>query len=318
MLLSAFLLSGLTANWYFCGLGCQQSTSVYYQCRFVDVSDNHQNPQSSYTNDGVTCEVSVDDWLCITESVAQMCSESNMNGTTCYYTFYEYPKTSVKIVKGPEKVNIPTDIFKVECQDSKRTEKKESISARIFQRSSLQDSNIISKTKTSNNALNVSVLAWDLGSMSSLEFSRLMPITSQYLETDLRAFTFQKYNSLDMTSVNSLFPILTGKTDKEWIDSRGQPLEKILDDLPFVWKTFAEHGYITAFADDTVLWTDKRVGQPEGLSFLEKPTHHYLGPLYSEMANDISRWNPFCLAGMATHKVHFLLRHNKMELETPY
>uniref|UniRef100_A0A6P7G5B9 Uncharacterized protein LOC114337884 isoform X1 n=1 Tax=Diabrotica virgifera virgifera TaxID=50390 RepID=A0A6P7G5B9_DIAVI len=97
-------------------------------------------------------------------------------------------------------------------------------------------------------SLNILVLGLD--AISRLNFHRQMPKTLSYLE-QIGAVEMMGYNKVGDNTFPNLIPALTGKTVKEIENDCWPTKTHHFDKCPFIWKSYKQKGYVTAFDEDS-------------------------------------------------------------------
>ncbi|CAG7676485.1 unnamed protein product [Allacma fusca] len=124
--------------------------------------------------------------------------------------------------------------------------------------------------------LNVVILGID--SVSHMNFIRTMPLVHAYLMNNLSAIGLDGYVKVDENTFPNLMPVLTGQSEDEL--TYGCWKEKTLDNCDFIWKTFADKGYRTAYGDDAI-WMSMVMYNKHGLKDI--PTDYYYPPLTHQL-----------------------------------
>ncbi|XP_061386706.1 uncharacterized protein LOC133321637 [Musca vetustissima] len=118
------------------------------------------------------------------------------------------------------------------------------------------------------------ILLIGIDSLSRINFRRTMPHTYAYLK-EKGWYELKGYNKVADNTYPNLMPILAGFTDPHATQYCKPTTVGGLDNCPFVWKRFHDHGFVTGFAEDTVsisTFNYKKKG------FLKPPTDHYFRP----------------------------------------
>ncbi|CAL8096489.1 unnamed protein product [Orchesella dallaii] len=119
----------------------------------------------------------------------------------------------------------------------------------------------------------VNLLVLGMDGVSHMNFLRTMPKSYAYIKNELNAVEMQGFNKIGDNTYPNLIAALTSKNENE-INSTCN-VQDGFDSCPFIWKTFSEHGYRTAFGEDST-WMG-------GFNYLKKgfkkpPTDYYLRP----------------------------------------
>lgn len=122
-----------------------------------------------------------------------------------------------------------------------------------------------------DNSLNVLVLGVD--GVSHMNFLRTMPKSYKYLMKEMGAVEMHGFNKVGDNTYPNIVAALTSQNENE-INSTCN-IKDGFDSCPFIWKTFSEHGYRTAYGEDST-WMG-------GFNYLKKgfkkpPTDYYLRP----------------------------------------
>lgn len=155
------------------------------------------------------------------------------------------------------------------------------------------------KFKKNPNMLDV--LMFGLDSMSHNTFIRKLPKTYKYLTEVLHAKVLNEYNIVGDGTPQALLPILTGMNELELPEARKRVSGSgFVDVFPFIWKQFADLGYVTAFMEDMPF-----IGtfQYRLNGFKEPPTDHYMRPFYIAASGYIAKSRPMCLGGQPQYKM---------------
>lgn len=288
------------------------------QCRLPElptVNDDIGSYLAHQVEPTIKCDARDVDWVCVERESARLCNKSEAaSAVVCEYAFLDAAGGGATITAhGTERVDLRTDAFRVECRDSanKTDAAWKGVMAGIAKRPrpvpvergsptlalSSSPSPPRSKNKEPGRALNISVLLWDVGSLSRPTFERKLPQTYGYLKEELRAFFFTGYTSLDHGDQDPLMAILTGEMPSS---NDTKPVKDPRHAAPFLWETFAERGYVTAFAEDgAVSWARP----PRSTVYDDRPPHHHLGPYYKELVKELNTHSPYCVGRVPRHKV---------------
>ncbi|XP_072394031.1 uncharacterized protein [Diabrotica undecimpunctata] len=99
-----------------------------------------------------------------------------------------------------------------------------------------------------DSSLNILVLGLD--AISRLNFHRQMPKTLNYLE-QIGTVEMKGYNKVGDNTFPNLIPALTGKHVKEIENDCWPSKRHHFDKCPFIWKSYKQKGYVTAFDEDS-------------------------------------------------------------------
>ncbi|XP_050512125.1 uncharacterized protein LOC126888177 isoform X1 [Diabrotica virgifera virgifera] len=145
------------------------------------------------------------------------------------------------------KTDIKEEFIKVTCNYKNRL-----IYTDVF--ASVPVKNFTDKVKEDQdkNGSPLNILVLGLDAISRLNFQRQMPKTLNYLR-QLGAVEMLGYNKVDDNTFPNVIPALTGKFVKEIQKPKGCWPNKNhhFDDCPFIWKSYKQKGYVTAFDEDS-------------------------------------------------------------------
>ncbi|KAM7356133.1 uncharacterized protein ACRADG_001971 isoform 2-T5 [Cochliomyia hominivorax] len=119
-----------------------------------------------------------------------------------------------------------------------------------------------------------SVLMLGIDSISRLNLVRAMPKTAKYLYNN-EWFEMSGFNKIDDNTFPNLMAVLTGMNRTTVMQKCSPYTLNALDNCDFIWKTFREHGYVTAYAEDEAsinTFNYLKVG------FQQPPVDYYLRP----------------------------------------
>lgn len=121
----------------------------------------------------------------------------------------------------------------------------------------------------------LSVLMVGIDSISRLNLIRAMPHTAQHLY-DTGWFEMKGYNKIDDNTYPNLMAILTGYNNTLAYDVCNPRKVGQLETCPFLWKYFADSGYVTAYAEDEASINTFNYHK---YGFVKQPTDYYLRPI---------------------------------------
>lgn len=104
--------------------------------------------------------------------------------------------------------------------------------------------------KISHNPKPLNVLVVGLDAVSRLNLIRQMPKTVGYLK-EIEAVEFVGYNKVGDNTFPNLIPALTGMSEDELAGNCWPNKSDQFDKCPFVWNSYKEKGYTTAFGEDS-------------------------------------------------------------------
>ncbi|XP_073842350.1 uncharacterized protein isoform X2 [Musca autumnalis] len=119
-----------------------------------------------------------------------------------------------------------------------------------------------------------SVLMIGIDSISRVNLIRAMPKTARYLYEN-EWYEMSGFNKIDDNTFPNLMAVLTGMNRTRAIQKCSPYKLNALDNCDFIWKTFRDHGYVTAYAEDEATintFNYLKVG------FVEPPVDYYLRP----------------------------------------
>uniref|UniRef100_A0A1I8P764 DUF229 domain-containing protein n=1 Tax=Stomoxys calcitrans TaxID=35570 RepID=A0A1I8P764_STOCA len=119
-----------------------------------------------------------------------------------------------------------------------------------------------------------SVLMIGIDSISRVNLIRAMPKTARYLYEN-EWYEMSGFNKIDDNTFPNLMAVLTGMNRSRVMDKCSPYKLHALDNCDFIWRTYREHGYVTAYAEDEAFintFNYMKVG------FVEPPVDYYLRP----------------------------------------
>ncbi|XP_075160865.1 uncharacterized protein LOC142233734 isoform X2 [Haematobia irritans] len=119
-----------------------------------------------------------------------------------------------------------------------------------------------------------SVLMIGIDSISRVNLLRAMPKTARYLYEN-EWYEMSGFNKIDDNTFPNLMAVLTGMNRTTVMEKCSPYKLHALDNCDFIWRTFREHGYVTAYAEDEAsinTFNYMKVG------FVEPPVDYYLRP----------------------------------------
>lgn len=122
-------------------------------------------------------------------------------------------------------------------------------------------------------------------SMSRLNFYRQMPLTLNFLKTNLRAVEFFGYNKVADNTFLNLIPVLAGLSEKELNESCWPSEESVFDDCSFVWDQYHAAGFTTGFCEDAH-W-EGGIFSHLVPGFRKQPTDYYSRPFFLQAQDSI-------------------------------
>ncbi|CAB0015948.1 unnamed protein product [Nesidiocoris tenuis] len=134
-----------------------------------------------------------------------------------------------------------------------------------------------------------SVLIIGFDGMSRLNFERQMPRTMSILR-EQGGVSLLGYNKVGYNTFPNLMPVLTGRNISEIKDICWPSKYAVLDNCPFIWKTFKDYGYYTAYGEDNPL-ASTFIFSKSG--FREQPVDYYMPPFFHEAETHLKTINFF-------------------------
>ena len=191
-------------------------------------------------------------------------------------------------------VKLPNDVYTVlgKCRSEKmirignsEAKKQERIYMAITRRQS-----VLSRVKAlkppNSNLINVVIVMVD--SLSRAAWQRHLPKTVKYFTENLKGTVLEGYNIVGDGTPQNMFPILMGLSEFEMPEARRfQPGAKTLDDLPWLFKTFKEQGYVTLATEDMPMFS---MYNYRFVGFKESPCDFYTRPFYLAVAKNQPVW----------------------------
>ncbi|KAL3847013.1 hypothetical protein ACJMK2_017950 [Sinanodonta woodiana] len=148
---------------------------------------------------------------------------------------------------------------------------------------------------------NINVLMFGLDSVSRHMWRRALRKTHKYFTSVLGGSVLEGYNIVGDGTTQALFPILTGRTEIELPEARRGKLNAVsLDNFPFIFKAFKEHGYVTQWGEDMA-----HIGtfNLRLMGFKRQPVQHYLRPFFLAAIPNYGHFKPYCLGSKPRHVV---------------
>ena len=152
---------------------------------------------------------------------------------------------------------------------------------------------------TSGLPVNVAMIMFD--SQSAANFVRHMPKTMKILEKSEDAFIFKGHSIVADGTTGQLCVMWTGMPEEDLPEARrGRAKAKSVDNWPFIYKDFHNHGYTSLYSED-----DPAAG---AFNFRlwgweVKPTHHYARPFWIEAHKFANRYS--CVLSQYCHEISF-------------
>ncbi|XP_031623162.1 uncharacterized protein LOC116340686 isoform X2 [Contarinia nasturtii] len=230
----------------------------------------------------------------------------------------EYPKPSQKVrFKFGDVVRVPEEFIRVICRVLGRkkaiyedyhffTKNKKTTTESLNHKTRManDDNNNDSEKNKSNEPINVMVIGID--SVSRLNFHRRMNETADVLLNNLKAIEMFGFNKVADNTYPNLVPTLTGLDENELITACIPTENDTYDRCNFIWKTFKEKNFTTAFVEDNAalgLFQYLRRG------FKDQPTDYSMRPILIEMEHHTAKQkqsNTFlCMGKRRTFDVFF-------------
>ncbi|XP_073815816.1 uncharacterized protein [Musca autumnalis] len=133
------------------------------------------------------------------------------------------------------------------------------------------------KTSTSpkNNPPTFGILMMGIDSLSRINFRRTMPKTYKYVE-DNGWYELKGYNKVADNTYPNLMPLLTGYANDNAVRLCKPTIPGGLDNCTFIWNSFHDYGFTTAYAEDTASISTFNYAKK---GFLKPPTDYYFRPV---------------------------------------
>lgn len=139
-------------------------------------------------------------------------------------------------------------------------------------------------TRQSDDDINrPSVLIFGLDSMSRLNFIRQLPRTYHFLTNVLDAVVFTGMTKTGDNTFPNMMALLSGINVHKWNSKTNTfSVEKpvYFDDIPLVWDSFKDSGYVTMYNEDSPSLT---VFNFRASGFKDPPTDYYVRPFWLAM-----------------------------------
>ncbi|KAK0065443.1 hypothetical protein Bpfe_004876 [Biomphalaria pfeifferi] len=104
---------------------------------------------------------------------------------------------------------------------------------------------------TNVGGLDLDVIFIGIDSTSRMMWKRKLPKTRDYFLKTLKGIEFETYNIVGDGTPPALLPLLTGKREEELPEARrGEPNASYVDSFPWIWRRFADAGYVTVWAEE--------------------------------------------------------------------
>uniref|UniRef100_A0A2C9K0A8 Uncharacterized protein n=1 Tax=Biomphalaria glabrata TaxID=6526 RepID=A0A2C9K0A8_BIOGL len=175
--------------------------------------------------------------------------------------------TSTSLIAVKNGTQLTEDFHKVKCKSS-------DYSTYInFHASISPSSEVEARPLTNAGGLDLDVIFIGVDSTSRMMWKRKLPKTRDYFLKTLKGIEFETYNIVGDGTPPALLPLLTGKREEELPEARrGEPNASFVDSFPWIWRRFAEAGYVTAWAEE-----EPQMGtfQNRLLGFKKQPVDHY-------------------------------------------
>ncbi|KAL5287658.1 hypothetical protein ACFFRR_008513 [Megaselia abdita] len=205
----------------------------------------------------------------------------------------------IKIEHGREKIPLIYDHIRAECFHN---------GYKIYDNvhSTVPDKPVVKKRLKSwkGKGKPISVLFLGIDTMSRMNFIRTMPKTAKYIYGETNGwYQFNGYNKVAENTFPNLMALLAGLSE-ETVNRDHNPVEKPLDDAPFIWKDFKKAGYVTAYAED---YSRIETFHYMKKGFRDHPVDYYLRPMM-KVADSIFNWNLLHLScnGFKTDSEHIM------------
>lgn len=212
----------------------------------------------------------------------------------------EYPKTNQKFhFRFGDVVRVPEEFIRVVCrvpgrkkevyQDYHFFVRNKQATSETNDKNQISDiDNIDGEDKNKRNESNepMSVMVLGIDSVSRLNFHRQMNESAEVLLNDLRAIEMFGFNKVADNTYPNLIPTLTGLDETELITACIPTKNHTFDRCNFIWNTFKEKNYATAYVEDAA---SLGLFQFMKRGFTNQPTDYSIRPILIEMERHISK-----------------------------
>ncbi|WKY14085.1 hypothetical protein Q1695_004707 [Nippostrongylus brasiliensis] len=143
-----------------------------------------------------------------------------------------------------------------------------------------------------------SVILIVLDSVSHSNFVRNMPKSLEVLKSLYKSHVFDGMSKVGDQSFPNAVAFLTGREHTaDFGDTSG-----FFDDHPLIWKSFAQKGFVTSYAED---YPEFNLFSYLARGFRRKPVHHYLRPFWLNVYGSVlhRRSKFLCYGNQAMHKI---------------
>jgi hypothetical protein len=145
--------------------------------------------------------------------------------------------------------------------------------------------NEVSRRQTDDDINHPSILIFGLDSMSRLNFFRQLPRTYHFITNVLDAIVFKGMTKTGDNTFPNMMALLSGINFHKWNNKTKKfSVEKpvYFDDIPLVWDSFKDSGYVTMYNEDCPGMSVFNFGSS---GFKDPPTDYYVRPFWLAMNN---------------------------------
>lgn len=183
----------------------------------------------------------------------------------------DFDVTFLPEVSFKQPVYIPADCVNVKCYVN-NIMVFDGVLFNIDYKTVLANTNI---KQGNNDSLNV--LIFGLDSVSRLAAERKLIKTMDFIKNTLNGYVFKGYTSTASITYPNVIASLTGKLAYSSELPKLDPSTEFTDSYPFIWKQFAEKGYVTMFSED---FPEISIFNYLLKGFKDTPVDHYLRTYY--------------------------------------
>ncbi|CAL1531006.1 unnamed protein product, partial [Lymnaea stagnalis] len=192
-----------------------------------------------------------------------------------------------------------SDFFKINCSSNVKGTRYTNIHAGVHHNRTIKGR--LQKRKPPKDGLGLSIAFLGFDSMSRMSWLRRMPLTRKYMVETLKAIELESYNIVGDGTPAALLPILTGKHETELPEARRSANHsKSVDQFPWLWKDFQNHGYVTSWADAEVEIAPFNYRLK---GFEHAPTDYFMRPFYLAVDPTYRSYSRYCHGSLPKHVV---------------
>lgn len=210
----------------------------------------------------------------------------------------EYPKSNQRVTfRFGDVVKVPEEYIRVGCRVGGKkkiiyhdyhffVKDKQTANSNFKKSNQIRDRDNEESKSTKSNEPPISVMVIGIDSVSRLNFHRRMNESAGVLLNELKAIELFGFNKVADNTYPNLIPTLTGLDENELITACIPTKNHTFDRCNFIWNTFKEKNYTTAYVEDMAalgLFQYLRRG------FKNQPTDYSLRPVLLEMEHHIAK-----------------------------